>query len=239
MAHKRRLTPLRLVVLAAALLLALGILAGCGASPTATVEAPPAPTPTSVPPTAVPTAALPDGWVEHAGSGFSIALPQDWQVQEFSQGDTEAIFAELQKTNPQMADIIGSAEQLQGVALWAFGPAEEGTSFVDNLNIRRTPLEGQQVGDLQEVADVLVDQYRQLNFEDVAANAGLEIGSYPAAYATYRMPLTTSDGSQVKILGHQYLVLTDTDLWILSYSFGPDSADTNVHEPSAQSFATD
>lgn len=238
MAHKRRLTSLHLVALAAALLLALGILAGCGASPTATVEAPPAPTPTPVPPTAVPAAALPDDWVEHEGSDFSLGLPQDWQVQEFSQGDMETIFAEMQKTNPQMAEIIGSAEQLQGVALWAFAPAAEGTSFVDNLNIRRTPLEGQQVGDLSEVTDVLVEQYQQLNFEEVTARADFEIGGFPAAYATYLMPLTTSDGSQVKIQGHQYLVLTDTDLWILSYSFGPDSADTSIHEQSAQSFVT-
>jgi hypothetical protein len=231
MAHKRRLTPLRLVVLTAALLLALGILAGCGASPTATVEAPPTPTP-------VPTAAVPDDWVEHEGGDFSIGLPQAWQVQEFSQGDMETIFAEMQKTNPQMAAIIGSAEQLQGVALWAFAPVEDATSFVDNLNIRRTPLEGQEVGDLSEVTDILVEQYQQLNFEEVTAQADLEIGGFPAAYATYLMPLATADGSQVKIQGHQYLVLTGTDLWILSYSFGPDSADTSIHEQSAQSFAT-
>lgn len=232
MAHNKQPTLLTLVVLAFVLLLTQGILTGCGSSTAEPTAEPPTPT-------AVPTPDLPAGWVRHQGGDFSIALPEGWQVKEFSQGDSEAIFAELQKTNPQMAQIIGSAQQLQGVALWALAPMEENTSFVDNLNIRRTPLEGQQVGDLQEVTDVIIEQYRQYNFEDVAAKAGLEIAGYPAAYATYRMPLTTSDGSQVMIQGHQYLVLTGSDLWILSYSFGPDSADAGVHEQSGESFQTE
>ncbi len=228
MIHQKRSAPLTLVVLALALLL---MLSGCGSS---------APEPVAEPPTAtaVPTPDLPAGWVRHQGGDFSVALPEDWQIKEFSQGDSEALFAELQKTNPQMAEVIGSAEQLQGVALWAFAPLAENTDFVDNLNIRRTPLEGQEVGDLEEVTGVLVDQYRQYNFEDVSAEAGLEIGGHPAAYATYRMPLATADGGQVMIQGHQYLVVTDSDFWILSYSFGPDSTAADVHEESGNSFET-
>ncbi len=231
MAHNKQPKLLTLVVLTFVLLLTPWILSGCGSSTPEPTAEPPTPTP-------VPTADLPAGWVRHQGGDFSIALPEGWQVKEFSQGDSEAIFAELQKTNPQMAEIIGDAQQLQGVALWAFGPVEENTRFVDNLNVRRTPLEGQEVGDMQEVVDALIEQYGQYNFEDVSAKAGLEIGGYPAAYATYRMPLATSDGSQVMIQGHQYLVLTDTDFWILSYSFGPDSTAADIHEQSGTSFET-
>ena len=73
-----------------------------------------------------------------------------------SQGDLQAVFADFQKTNPELAKIIGSAEALQGVALWAFktGGADAAggnATFADNLNIRRSPLGDEKITDMGDV----------------------------------------------------------------------------------------
>ncbi len=48
----------------------------------------------------------------------------------------------------------------------------------------------------------------------------------PAAHIAFSYPVTLTDGTTAKLSGHQYLVATPTDLWILSYSAGPGNADT-------------
>ena len=61
---------------------------------------------------------------------------------------------------------------------------------------------------------------------------------YPAAHIAFSYPVTLPDGTNAKLNGHQYLVATPTDLWILSYSAGPGNEDAlkPVFERSAESF---
>ena len=183
-------------------------------------------------PTAVPTTPAPAGWTEHRSGDVTISLPADWEVLALSQGDLQAVFANFQKTNPELAKIIGSAEALQGVALWAFktagADATGGTDsgFADNLNIRRSPLGDEQVTDMADVTPAILDQYRQLGFEVGATETDRQIGGHPAAHIAFSYPVTLPDGTSAKLNGHQYLVATPTDLWILSYSAGPGHADT-------------
>ena len=226
----------RTPILGVALITAL-LLTGCPA-PT-----PPAPaTPTVVPatptPTAVPAAPTPDGWTQHQSGDVTISLPADWEVLALSQGDLQAVFADFQKTNPELAKIIGSAEALQGVALWAFKTSGAAAAFADNLNIRRSPLGGQQVTDMADVTPAILDQYRKLGFELGATETDLQIGGHPAAHIAFSYPVTLPDGTSAKLNGQQYLVATPTDLWILSYSAGPGHADTlkPVFKQSAESF---
>ena len=196
--------------------------------------------PATATPTAVPAAPTPDGWTEHQSGDVTISLPTDWEVLALSQGDLQAVFADFQKTNPELAKIIGSAEALQGVALWAFktAGADADPAFADNLNIRRSPLGGEKVTDMADVTPAILDQYRKLGFELGATETDLQIGGHPAAHIAFSYPVTLSDGTSAKLSGQQYLVATPTDLWILSYSAGPGNEDAlkPVFEQSAESF---
>jgi hypothetical protein len=227
-------------ILAVALIAVL-LLSGCQpATPAPPTAAPPAPTPTAVPPTPTPS-----GWTEQRSGDVTISLPSDWEVLALSQGDLQAVFANFQKTNPELAKIIGSAEALQGVALWAFKSggvdAAGGTAaFADNLNIRRSPLGGQKITHMADVTPAILEQYRQLGVELGATENDLQIGGHPAAHIAFSYPVTLPDGTSAKLSGEQYLIATPTDLWVLSYSAAPGNADTlkPVFEQSAQSFRT-
>jgi hypothetical protein len=228
----------RTLILGVALITAL-LLTGCPAPTPATPTVVPA-TPTA---TAVPTEPAPAGWTEHKSGDVTISLPTDWEVLALSQGDLQAIFSEFQKTNPELAKIIGSAEALQGVALWAFksagaDAADIDAAFADNLNIRRSPLGGQKVTDMADVTPAILDQYQKLGFELGASETDLQIGGHPAAHIAFSYPVTLPDGTGAKLNGHQYLVATPTDLWILSYSAAPGNEDAlrPMFEQSAESF---
>lgn len=230
---QRRRHPVALLL---GILVAVLCLAGCrGRSrPVQPTETPP-PAPTSVPVT--PT---PQGWVQHEGVGLTISLPEEWQVVEFGAGDLEAVFAEFRKTNPDLAGIIGSAEALQGVALWAFRADDPQAIFVDNLNIRRTPLGAQSIDSMEGVVAPVVAQYRQLGFQVAESRADLVIGGLPTAHIAYSFPVAGSDGKPIIVGGHQYLIAAPTDLWILSYAASPgnETALLPVIESSARSFRT-
>jgi hypothetical protein len=225
--HSRK--PVLVVTLIVALLLT-----GCPApAPSTPTVVPATPTPPPLPGTPTPA-----GWTEHKSGDVTIRLPNDWEVLVFSQGDLQAIFTEFQKSNPELAKIIGSAEALQGVALWAFKSNSADAAFADNLNIRRSPLGGQKITEMNDVLPAIIDQYRQLGFELGVTETDLQIGGHPAAHLAYSYPVVLADGTNAKLNGHQYLVATPTDLWVLSYSSAPGNEDVMkpVFAQSAQSF---
>jgi len=229
MSTRQSRVPVLVIVLVMALLLT-----GCRpTTPPAPTAVPATPTPTPIPGTPTPA-----GWTEHTSGDVTIWLPNDWEVLALSQGDLQTIFAEFQKTNPELAKIIGSAEALQGVALWAFGSANAEAAFADNLNIRRSPLGSQKITKMEDVMPAIAEQYRQLGFELGLTETNLQIGGHPAAHITYSYPITLPDGTSSKLNGHQYLVATPTDLWILSYSAAPgnEAAMQSVFGQSARSF---
>ncbi len=176
--------------------------------------------------------------MEHQTAQLSIWLPVDWDVLDLSTGDLQAIFARLEQTNPNLARIIGGPEHLQGTLFWGVRQTPLDATFADNLNIRRTPLNGQPLSSMAEVVDPVVAQYRELGFTVTAADTSLIIGGHMAAQIVYSFPFYLLDGKQTSVEGRQYLIATPTDLWILSYSASPDTvaALTPVFERSAQSF---
>jgi hypothetical protein len=223
----------RTPILAVLLIVAL-MLTGCRPAVPATPTVVPA-TPTPAP---TPTTPAPTGWTEHRSGDVTISLPADWEVLALSQGDLQAVFADFQKTNPELAKIMGSAEALQGVALWAFKTGGADTVYADNLNIRRSSLGGQKITNMADVTPAILDQYRKLGFELGTTETDLQIGGRPAAYITFSYPVTLPDGTSATLNGHQYLVATPTDLWILSFSAAPggENAMQPVFEQSAESF---
>ena len=91
---------------------------------------------------------------------------------------------------------------------------------------------------MQDVVNPVVDQYRQLGFEIGATRTDLQIGLHPAASIVYGFSVTGADGKPAKVKGYQYLIASDSDLWILSYTAAPgsESALAPVFEQSARSF---
>ncbi len=231
----------RLLAVFLAVLLAVQ-LTGCRSrprpTPTPVPVLPPQPTATAPAVTPLPEATTPAGWVEHQTAQLSIWLPIDWEVLDLSSGDLQAIFALLEQSNPNLARIIGGPENLQGTLFWGIRQMPTTATFADNLNIRRTALNGQQLASMAEVVDPVVAQYRGLGFTVIATDLNLTIGGHPAAQIAYRFPFYLLDGGQTSVEGRQYLMATPTDLWILSFSASPDTvtALTPVFERSAQSF---
>lgn len=217
--------PTRVLVVLAGLLAAF-LMAAC-------------PRPTPAPPTVAAVTPTPEGWVQHTSADVTIWLPKEWQVLEPGDGDLQTIFADFRKNNPELARIIGSAEALQGVSLWAFKTGSQDAVFVDNMNIRRNPLGARKIEKMEEIVGPVLDQYRQLGFEIGKSEADLWIGGHPAAHISYSFQLAGSDGKPTRLSGSQYLVATPTDLWILSFSAAPGSeiALAAIFEQSAQSFS--
>jgi hypothetical protein len=225
----------RCLVVALALLAVL-LLAACPRATPATPTVSPTAIPTPV--SATPT---PEGWVQHSNSDVTIWLPKEWDVLDLGQGDLQTIYANFEKDNPELARIIGSADALQDVALWAFKTGGQDAVFADNMNVRRNPLGAQKIESMQDVVGPVLDQYRQLGFEIGTSEADLRIGGHPAAHITYSFQFAGGDGKPIRLSGSQYLVATPTDLWILSFSAAPGNETTlaPIFEQAAQSFRTE
>jgi hypothetical protein len=235
--------------LASAVLLASVTLAACGSPatplPTAMVSAaPPAPSatpeprPTTPPATATATVAPspspqpaapsyqpPPGWQLQANDQLSIALPPGWRAVGLGGADAQSLYDGLTKNDPLLAGIIGSPETLQEAALWAFGPEPgnaSGSAFIDNLNIRRSPLGARRLTGLQQVLDVLLPEYEKMGLKVTSTDTALRVNELAAARVTYNLAMSTSGGMPVEIRGRQYLVAGDADLWVLSFSTVPE-----------------
>jgi hypothetical protein len=194
--------------------------------------------PTPAPPTVPVASPTPNGWEEHTTAELSIALPATWQTLTVTTASLQQTFDDFQKTNPQFARLIGSSQALQGVSLWAFNSGSANPTFTDNLNIRRSPLNGQQVNKMQDVVDAVLPTYQQQGFRGIQSESDLTINGHPAARLTYTFDVNDANGTKMTVEGSQYIVLTDADLWILSYTLGPGqtAALGPVVEQSAQSF---
>ncbi|MCS6844383.1 MAG: hypothetical protein NZ528_08710 [Caldilineales bacterium] len=209
---------------------------GGGESPATPAATPPPPTPTPVPPT--PTPALPEGWVENKTTQFSLALPASWQVIDLTNEDLEAVFERMKETNPNFANMLGSAEAMQGFLLWAFNTDSKTPGFTDNVNVRNLPLEGMKLDVQKDVLEPVQQEYAKMNFNFQEMVSDLQIGGYPAGRITYDFAVNTPDGASVTVTGRQYAVITEKYLWILTYSVGSNEAEAlmAVVDRSAQSF---
>jgi hypothetical protein len=180
---------------------------------------------------------LPDDWINYENQNVQLSLPRGWQMIELTSDDAQAALESMKQDNPHMAGIIASPDALQDAALWAFGPADR--EFTDNLNIRRSQLGAERITDMQgQVLDLLVPQLNEAGFGVLSSDANLRINGLPAAHIIYTLPTTAGGQPPVEIRGHQYLVLSDSYLWILSYSTTPerDARMAPMFEQSARSF---
>jgi hypothetical protein len=109
---------------------------------------------------------------------------------------------------------------------------------IDNLNIRRTALEGGGAERLPEIAEAVAAQYRTLGFDVRESATGIEIGGEPAARIVIAFPSAGGDGEREDLVGLQLLAAAPDALWILTYTTtGERFAEMRgVFEESADSF---
>jgi len=195
------------------------------------------PLPGPAEPIPVPGTPTPVGWVKHETPRLILWLPAEWETLEVNRGDLRELFKEFQERNPELAGIIGSAEALEGVFLWAFD-TQSGDPAANNLNVRRTELGGVTAADIPSIVAGAVGQYRQLGIEVQSFESDLEIGGRPAGHIAYILPVIGRDGQQIQAQGHQYLVAAGHDLWVLSYTIAPEQSArlTPIIQQSAASF---
>jgi hypothetical protein len=209
--------------------------------PTSTVTLAPSPEPTVQTPA---NDGLAAGWSLKSNDLLTIAIPPGWSAVELSSEDAQSAFEALKQKDDRLAGIIGGPEALQDAAFWAFGPEPgqeaEGAGFVDNLNIRRTPLGAQRVTDLQPVLDVLLPQYERMGLEVTSTDTTRRFAGHSAALVTYVLQMGEPDGETFEVRGRQFLIATDSDLWILSLSTTPErEAEVEAElETMANSFLT-
>jgi hypothetical protein len=195
----------------------------------------PSPAPSATPaPTA--TADAFEGWKTITTDAFSISVPTDWEVIDLSEDEIGALIEKLELKNKVLATVLERTPNLADFELIALAPPLDG--FSDNLNIKRAPLGAERVDDLEAwLREALLPQYGLMGLKpwgeraDLVTDAGL-----PMARVMIRPP-TTADGPELR--GRQYFVLTDTDMWALSYTTLEDRGDSapTEFEKSARSFA--
>ncbi|MCU0507293.1 MAG: hypothetical protein MUC34_02655 [Anaerolineae bacterium] len=245
-----RLFPGRLALLLAVLLLAACAPLPAGtpaptASPAPTMTMPPPPTAAPPPsPAPAPTATLEptatadpfEGWKTITTDTFSISVPADWEVIDLTEEEIGALIEQLELKNKVLAAVLERTPNLTDFELIALAPPVDG--FADNLNIKRAPLGAEPVDDLEAwLRDALLPQYGLMGLKPWGERSDLVTdGGLPMARVMIRPP-TSAGGPELR--GRQYFVLTDTDMWALSYSTLEDRGDRppTEFEKSARSFA--
>lgn len=245
MSHRHRFFG-RFFLTAAALLLA-----ACAPQPTTTPLPPTAtvaPTATRLPSTPTPPPTLTAtsapsptedayrGWQVIDRERFSIRLPAGWQALDLTEQNLKALLADLEQYQAVIGWQLDPAEGSQGLDLAAQLGADGDVSH--SLNIRHTPLGAQRFEDAQALLAVLAPQVELLGFKVTEQRADLRTdGGLPMARLSYAL-LPTMKG-QPEARGQQYIVLTDTDLWGLTFTAaaGQVTAAPPEFEQAAKSFA--
>lgn len=206
--------------------------------PVTAAPSPPPATATALPATAPVLVETPDaGWFTHEATGFSISLPEGWQVQAVDEATAAALFGSLQLRDPHLAGIAGSPESIRSAALLAFAPLPQ-AGFTDNLSIRRIPLRGRSEAGLPETVGNVSAELEKLGFTVLSAETGRMLGGLPAAHLISAIPGVVQNDQAVELRCHQYLVAGRDDFWILGYttSAAREAAMRPVFERSAASF---
>jgi hypothetical protein len=209
------------------------------AAPTATPTAPalaasaqpplgtPTRRPTSTPttqPTMVPYTP-PAGWQDHSAGGFSVALPERWQVIDVDQEGIAAIQANLKaldtewaRNTSQMLESEGMQEMMK---FWATDPEPAGLGFA-SMNVTSQPtfiaLKAKDVATQTKTA------IERFGAEIVEVKSGLSINGLDAARLTVRLPF--SAGS---IKEYAYIFVQGRKVWAVT--FGVDEEMWSDYEP--------
>lgn len=168
------------------------------------------------------TVGLPDGWSRVQGDGFSIGLPDSWESLSAADIANSGVIDQMREDNPDAAAAIDQAEAAMRsgqVQLFAFdpGPRTVDSGFATNVNVIRIGDTGDEpIADLAEQAAAGVQLQVPIDGEIETETTTLPAGE--AAVLTYRWTLNAPSGQAFDIAVTQYLIVTDGDAYIVTFS---------------------
>ena len=195
----------------------LGLLAAaCGGSsePVATTPRERSPLTTTLAPqdmttTSTRAPAAPVGFYAYNGDGFSMFMPEDWEIAARGDVELQAILRELADSG--LGDVIPGIEAAfsQGGRLFAFDFAESTLEFTNNINVLRLDPPGVSAQSLVSLAEKDIGRLGGKNVE--GRSEWLPAGE--AVIVTYTLPADLGGGE-----GLSYTVLTNDSQWVVTYT---------------------
>jgi hypothetical protein len=184
-----------------------------------------------------PTRRVPDGWSQVETTEFTLWLPVSWEVHEINAENVSSEFEAIGKVNPQLARNLGGPHGLQEISLWAFDTEGEASNLRDNMNVSRTPLNGEKIEDLQPILDELTQEYNRVGAE-VTDSQKYQLEGHPALKVAYHFSTISSGNRKITFEGRQYFFVSGDNMWILSFTLDPTHLDNVVAvvERCAESF---
>jgi hypothetical protein len=220
------------------------VLAGCGATPSPSPVASDGPTGSpSQGPSATPATAAPDGSPAAATplppGAFTIDLADGWQSVPID-GDSTALLAELDATNPEFAESLGARlDALPDSASYvAFDASRDVVSAGDVATLTVTEVDLPPDVALETFATTVQSQVEQLVEGDVELRQILVTGGQAYSLA-YLAPLTRPDGEPGMVAVTQLLYTLPGRGYVVTFAVPPERANDYAQEVAdmATSFA--
>jgi hypothetical protein len=224
--------------IAALLALFVTLLAACAPASSSTSPQPtPPPAPTEMPTPSSPTP-QPEGMELYTADDFTMLLPEGWEPVTLSGRDRAAVIEEVERQFPQMGEMVDLDTMFDKMYMTAFNTRNENPLMVDNMNIQLIPSDGLTDLALRLSVDEIERAMQMPNLSVRETDNSLEINGLAAIYLSFEMQFESPAGEPLNSIGHQYYILDDDTLWILTYTL--DGAQNEQLKPlvdqSARSF---
>lgn len=176
----------------------------------------PGPVPTVMP--AIINEAPPADWNAYNGDGFSLWVPPTWQPSAVP--PTGTLQLQLPTMSHEMTQTLNVDAQSKAMVLSIVDTTTPPDGFTDNLNVQRTAYEGAAVKDLQGLIEQIKGEYQKVGFKVTETGIGMTAAGQPQARIayTFQIPSPSAGDQKISAKGIQYVVLTGTDAWTLSYT---------------------
>ena len=159
------------------------------------------------------------GWELHEGDGFTIVLPEEWQVFDAETIADSGIFSELAEENAELEAVFLQVEaalqsgQTAFIAMELGEPATDG--FAENVNIGASAYRGS-VEDLEDESVAEIEAGIPVSGE--VESQIVELAAHEAVRLQYGYALDTEDGTTLDVEVIQYLVVGDDASWVVTFS---------------------
>jgi hypothetical protein len=169
---------------------------------------------------AVTAVVLPEGWQTVDETGFSFALPPEWEVLSAEDGNVGEAMDALVLENPGLAtlaerarDSVASGE----LKLFAFDldPDDMLPTFTPNLSIGQQALE--EPASLSDVADANERELRASGFADVR-RATMTVAGEDAARLSSTLSLTAVGGEPLELAVEQVIVVREQQQYVITFT---------------------
>lgn len=120
----------------------------------------------------------------------------------------------------------------------AFNTKNKNPSMVDNLNIQLLPSEGMSDLALRLMVDDIAQAMEMPNITLLQTDSNIVIQELAAIYISFQLDFTNASQEALTSIGHQYYILNEDELWILTYTIDSSQEDvlTPIITQSAYSF---